>query len=242
VKDNTDGAGSQNAELNLTPFQQLTGQWDGIYQAFENGKPFGDAAEANLKLEANGSFLLTLKNPDAPSATGEWSEFQGRSLILKLSGSTIPRIGSSGKLIETTYELLRSSLRVATENFELKLSKRTDAPDDTPDGTSPNPRILGNWVCSSAAGRATNMVIYDNGKFSLTSRAAGERVFLAAGTYLIPGGSSSTLNLIPHEVTDPLPRGSYFQFTQSQGDNRLWLKAMSPDQEKDLGSCDYVIN
>jgi len=242
VKDNDDGAGSQNPDLNLSPFEQLTGQWDGIYQAIENGKPFGEAAEANLKLEANGSFLLSLKNPGAPSATGEWSEFQGRSLILKISGSTIPRIGSSGKLIEATYELLRSSLRIATENFELKLSKITEAPDDTPDGNSPNPRILGNWACSSAAGRVTNIVIYNNGRFSLTSRAASERVFLASGTYLIPGGSSSTLNLMPHEVTDPLPRGSYFQFTTAPGRSALWLKSMSPDQDKDLGPCEHVIN
>jgi|LakMenEpi03Aug12_release.lakeMendotaPanAssembly.Ray.scaffolds.fasta_scaffold13822_12 hypothetical protein len=242
VKDNNDGAGSQNPDLNLSPFEQLTGQWNGLYQAIENGKPFGDAVEAILTLESNSSFLLSLKNPDTASATGEWSEFQGRSLIFKISGSTIPRIGSSGKLIETTYELLDSSLRVATENFELKLTRKSETPGDTPDGSTPNPRILGNWTCRTAAGRATNMVIYNNGKFSLTSRAAGERVFLAAGTYLIPGGSSSTVNLIPHEVTDPLPRGSYFQFTQNQGDNRLWLKSMSPDQDKDLGPCDYVIN
>ena len=240
VKNNDDGSSGQNTDLNLSPYEQLTGHWNGIYRAIENGKPFGEAAEATLKLESNGSFLLTLKSPDAASATGDWNEFQGRSLILKISGSTIPRVGSSGKLVETAYELLSSSLRIATDNFELKLAKQVENPGDRPGENRPDPRILGNRICNSASGRSTNIVLYDNGRFSLTSRAGNERVFLASGKFVVIEGY--TLNLVPSNVTDPLPKGSYFQLTTAPGRSELWLKSMTQNKDTNLGRCEHVVD
>ncbi len=241
VRDNDDNKGSENGDLNLTPFEQLRGEWNGTYSAIENGRPHGEAVEATLKLEPNGAFLLTLHNNDSARVLGDWSEFQGRSLILKISGSTIPRVGSSGKIIEPTYLLLASSLRILNEQFELKLTKREETPHEHPGGNSPDTRVIGNWRCKSEAGRTTNLVLYGNWDFSLTSIAPGERLFLASGAMRNPQGS--VLNLYPSNVTDPLPVGSYFQLTTAPGQSQLLLRSdVEAQQSTSLGACVHAEN
>ena len=241
VRDNDDNKGAENSDLNLTPLEQLRGEWSGIYSAIENGRPHGEAAEATLKLEANGTFLLTLNNNDTARVQGDWSEFQGRSLILKISGSTIPRIGSSGKIIEPTYSLIASSLRILNEQFELKLTKHEETPNEPPGGNSPDTRVIGNWRCKSETGRTTNLVLYGNWDFSLTSIAPGERLFLASGAMRNPQGS--ILNLYPSNVTDPLPVGSYFQLTTTPERSQLLLKSDVESQKStSLGACVHAEN
>ena len=236
VRDNDDNKGSENSNLNLSPLEQLRGEWVGIYSAIENGRPHGEAAEATLKLEANGAFLLALNNNGSERVLGEWSEFQGRSLILKISGSTIPRVGSSGKIIEPTYLLLASSLRILNEQFELKLTKRQETPSEPPGENSPDTKVIGNWRCKSETGRTTNLVLSVNWNFSLTSIAPGERLFLASGVIRNPQGS--ILNLYPSNVTDPLPVGSYFQLTTNPERSQLLLRSdVEAQQSTSLGVC-----
>jgi hypothetical protein len=235
VRDNDETRGEASEDLNLSPTEQLIGQWNGLYRALENGRPFGDATETNLQLNENGRFLLKLSSNDSAQALGDWSEFQGRSLIMKISGSTIPRFGVAGKLIEPSYELLGQSLRIAGENFEIKLSKKSEGSGGDTGGNRPDPRIRGAWICKTTSGRTTKLQVSNGSSFSLTSTTAGERMFLATGTVTAAENGISILR--PSRMSDPLPDGSFFQLEITSDRSELKLLSPKNDFNKTLGNC-----
>lgn len=234
ARDNNDG-GDGGTDLNLTPVEQLAADWTGLYRAVEDGKPSGEPHETTLRLLSNGIFSLTLNDNEAARAEGEWSEFQGRSLILKISGSTIPRIGVAGKLIEPSYELLGSSLKITNDKFELKLYKRSGSGDSNGGSNQPNPGIIGQWRCKSSADRSTSIILSNTNTFRLTSLAPNEQIFFASGSFQTE--QSSILILKPSKTSAPLAEGSFFQLVMSSTKGELSLISTDTGNKKELGSC-----
>jgi hypothetical protein len=234
VRDNDKPSDSGGTDLQLSPFEQLVGEWSGIYRAIENDKPFGDASEAYMKLGADGIFSLTLNGQEDARVIGQWSEFQGRSLIMKIQGSSVPRIGSSGKLIEPFYEVQGSNLRISDLKFELKLTRKIDKPGDTPSST-PATGIFGSWSCSDNGGRQTLIKLSNDNSFGLTSTKEGERLFLASGRFADEGNSG--IKMTPNQTSDRLPDQSYFQLKFVAGKGELKLKSDLANIEISLGAC-----
>lgn len=234
VRDNNDG-GDGGSDLNLTPTEQLAADWTGLYRTVDDGKPSGEPQETTLRLLSNGTFILTLNGNEAARVEGEWSEFQGRSLILKISGSSIPRIGVAGKLIEPSYDLLGSSLKITNDKFELKLYKRPGGDDSNGGSNQPNPGIIGQWRCKSSADRTTSIVLSNNNTFRLTSLARNEQMFLASGSFQTE--QSSVLILNPSKTSAPLAEGSFFQLVMSTTRGELSLMSTDGRNQKELGNC-----
>ena len=233
TREGNDRGNDNTPSLNLTPFEQLTGQWSGIYRGLDSGKPLGDAVAATMNLLADGAFNMSLDSDPSARVEGSWAEFQGRSLILKISGSTIPRIGISGKVVEPAYELLGSSLRVTTENFELKLAKKsTDSSSPT---NGDHSRFDGTWLCDDGGGRKTKLAITEDKTFTLASQRAGERIFVSQGTVL--SREPALFHLIPSSSSDPLPEGSFFEFQLAAGKAELRLNKGQPTQIAKIGIC-----
>ncbi len=234
VRDNDKPNDSSGPDLQLSPFEQLVGEWSGIYRAIENDKPFGDASEALMKLGADGSFNLNLNSQDEARVVGQWNEFQGRSLIIKIQGSSVPRIGSAGKLIEPIYEMQGSNLRISDSKFELKLTRKTDKPGDTP-SSNPTTGVLGSWSCSNNDGRRVLIKLSNDNSFGLTSTKEGERLFLASGRFSDEGGAG--IKLTPTQTSDRLPDQSYFQLKFVSGKGELRLKSDVANVDTTLGVC-----
>jgi len=234
VRDNDKPNDSSGPDLQLSPFEQLVGEWSGIYRAIESDKPFGDASEAVIKLSADGTFNLTLNGQENARVIGQWSEFQGRSLIMKIQGSSVPRIGSAGKLIEPIYEMQGINLRISDLKFELKLTRKADKPGETPNSTPPT-GIFGSWSCSDSDGRQTLIKLSNDNSFSLSSTKEGERLFLASGRLSDEG--SAGLRLTPSQTSDRLPDQSYFQLKFMAGSGELKLKSDTTNIDTRLGVC-----
>lgn len=234
-QDNNRGEAPTNVDLNLSPFEQLSGSWNGIYRPLSQGQPVEDAAEASMKLNIDGAFQITLKDTSGAEVLGEWSEFQGRSLIMKIRGSSIPRIGSAGKLLEPSYELRGQSLRVSTELFELKLTKNTPDSGDNSGGSRPDMGSLGSWSCESADGRVTSIKLASDSTFSMTSLKSGERLFLATGNFA--NQSPQIFILTPTSVSDQLPNGSFFQLKVEAMKGLLTLMVHPERQIFSFGTC-----
>jgi len=231
--DKNQGNGSQSQDLELTPSEQLVGDWNGIYRALENGKPIGDASEARMSLSPEAGFSIKLGAGDALTM-GEWSEFQGRSLILKISGSSIPRIGAAGKIIEPSYDLQGTNLHISNEFFELKLTKKSGE-SDSPSGDKPPTGSLGSWKCDDGLGRQTKLQLSQSNAFSLVSSKPGERLFYASGK--VVSIQANVMKLVPSSVSDPLPTGSYFQFTRQANNSELVFIPESEGKNTSLGTC-----
>lgn len=234
VRDNDKPNGSTEPDLQLSPFEQMVGEWSGIYRAIESDKPFGDASEAVLKLGADGTFNLTLNGQEDARVIGQWSEFQGRSLIMKIQGSSVPRIGSAGKLIEPIYEMQGSNLRISDLKFELKLTRKTANPGETPSSTPPT-GIFGSWNCADNNGRQTLIKLSNDNSFALSSTKVGERLFLASGKFSDDGVSGITMT--PNQTSDRLPDQSYFQLRFMAGKGELKIRSDIANTETILGTC-----
>ncbi len=234
VRDNDKPENKDGADLQLSPFEQLVGEWAGIYRAIENEKPFGDASEAVMKLGADGVFNLTLNGQEDARVVGQWNEFQGRSLIMKIQGSSVPRIGSAGKLIEPIYEMQGSNLRISDLKFELKLTRKTDKPGETPSSTPPT-GVFGSWNCADNNGRQTLIKLSSDNSFGLSSTKVGERLFLASGKLSDEGVSG--IILTPNQTSERLPDQSYFRLRFMAGKGELKLRSDISNTETSLGAC-----
>ena len=211
-KDDKDQEKSGQTPLSLSPFEQLSTEWTGIYRALEDGKPMGDASGCRVVFSQDGTFSIKLDEDASAKVEGQWSEFQGKTLILRISGSSMPRVGSSGKVIEPSYELLGSSLRVSSQSFELKLTKKSGSVQQptAPGGTS---TFTGAWTCSNTDNRKSKILITESWDFKLSSVRQNERAFVSQGKAGIT--DAATLKLTPTASSDPLPTGAYFELRQA---------------------------
>ena len=228
-----DQAGSApGPTLPLTASEQLLGEWSGIYRGIDGGKPVGEPAEINLIFDANGTLMMVLKDSSAARLEGHWQEFQGRSLIISVTASTMPRVGTTGKLIETPYELLGTSLLIGNSFFEIKASKRTTSDHAIPGQTETG--LFGQWICASSNDRKTIVSLAAPADFTLSSSKPGERLFVAKGT--IAADEESGLRLVPTSVSDPIEEGAYFKL--SGGDTKAQLMySMGNRGSISLGNC-----
>ncbi len=234
VKDDKKKPGTDTpAPLSLTPFEQLTGEWVGIYRTLESGKASGEALSASLSFSENGDFALSLDSNSTARVEGQWNEFQGKTLILRITGSSIPRIGSSNQVAEPKYELLGSSLLISTDSYELKLGKKA-APATAQGPGGWHTTFVGSWVCVGEGQIKTTLLITDSADFKLSSVRKNERAFIAVGK-LSPSDSSS-LNLVPSASSDPLPEGAYFELRLNGASAELFLDRKDSSQAK-LGHC-----
>jgi hypothetical protein len=122
-KDEKDGGGGNGDSPGapLTAFEQITGNWNGIYVAISDGKPFGEWQPISASFRADGGFSLTLDNDSAATVTGKWTQFQGTSMIWTISDSTISPIGTRGQVVQPNYALEGRGLRISADKFEIKL-------------------------------------------------------------------------------------------------------------------------
>jgi uncharacterized protein YceK len=221
------------APITLTPFEQMTGEWVGIYHTIDEGKPLGEAQSLTASFRENGQFTLAMDSDASARVEGYWNEFQGKSLILRISGSSISRVGSAGKVAEPTYELSGSSLRIASEAYELKLSKK-------PGPTSPESPggwhsvFMGTWVCLAASHRKTTIVISEPGDFKLSSVLGNERTFIALGK--VNPKDSNSVQLTATSSSDPVEEGASFDLQQSSKSTELFFTRKNLTQSL-LGSC-----
>jgi hypothetical protein len=231
--DKNNGSGQAAPPLELSAFEQLTGEWVGIYRALEAGKPIGDASSASAALKDNGDFAISLDADATARVEGQWNEFQGKSLLLKVTGSSMPRISVSGKVVEPAYELLGSSLRITGEAFELKLSKKS-APTGPQGPGGAQSSFVGTWTCEGASQRKTSLVISGSDEFKLSSVRPNERIFIAQGK--ASASASGGLKLVPVSSSDPLPEGAFFEIRQSNASTEIFLHRDDTKQFR-LGQC-----
>ncbi|MEI6399413.1 MAG: hypothetical protein WCO71_11645, partial [Pseudomonadota bacterium] len=211
-KDEKDGNGNgAPPPVGLSPFEQITGDWTGIYAALSDGKPIGNWLPISANFHGDGNFILRLENDDTAVVSGEWSQFQGASMIWKIGESTISPIGVKKQVVQPNFALEGSSLRINSEGFEIRLpgKRNNDTPQDGPMSESLG---TGSWNCE-AAGRQSKVVLDENHEFRLSSVSQGERAFVARGASSLT--SDSIMTLTPRFVSDALPEGSYFELRQT---------------------------
>ena len=219
--------------VSLTPFEQMTGEWIGIYRAIDEGKPLGEAQSLTASFRENSQFTMTLDADASARVEGYWSEFQGKSLILRVSGSSISRIASAGKVAEPTYELLGSSLRIASTTYELKLSKKQAGPSpESPGGW--HSMFMGTWMCLGQSQRKTTIVISEPADFKLSSILGNERTFIALGKVSL--SDSNSIELTASSSSDPLEDGASFALQQSSASTELLFTRKNLAKSK-LGNC-----
>jgi hypothetical protein len=193
----------------LTPSEQLVGDWYGLYRTLEGSQPFGDPSEVRLNFTSNGLVTILLQDASGARVEAEWQEFQGKSLIMTVTNSTMPRIGTAGKLLEISYELAGQSLILGNDAFQIKAAKRSST-NNPPSGPT-TPQYWGQWRCDGAGGRATHIKLQEPSDFTLSSVAPGERVLLVKGTASLD--DSKDLRLSPVATSDHLGQGAYFKLS-----------------------------
>ena len=234
VKDGkTNPVAGASSPISLTPFEQLTGEWVGIYRTLDSGKPTGEALSAKLTFNENGDFSFVLDSDLTARVEGQWTEFQGKTLILRVTGSSIPRIGSSSKVVEPKYELLGSSLLISSDAYELKLGRKA-APTtpQSPGGWHSN--FVGNWTCRGTAQRNSTVLISDAAEFKLSSVRPNERAFIAVGN--LSPSATAALILMPTSSSDAIPAGSSFELRQTGSSYELFFNRADLTQSN-LGDC-----
>jgi hypothetical protein len=193
-------------DYGLTPSEQLAGEWRGIYRTLEDGKPIGDPSEIIIQFSPKGSMTLQLKDTPDARLDGRWQEFLGKSLVVSVDNSTIPRIAVAGKMLEWAYELQGDSLMIRNEVFQIKATKQGTV--GTPPLGQPSEGIWGQWQCENSGSRKTYLQLKEPAEFNLSSVASGERIFLAKGSISVSG--SSDYRLTPSTASTPIASDAYF--------------------------------
>jgi hypothetical protein len=126
------------------------------------------------------------------------------------------------------------NLRISDLKFELKLTRKTDKPGETPNSTPPT-GIFGSWNCADKNGRETLIKLSNDNSFALSSTKVGERLFLASGNFSDEGVSG--IIMTPSQTSDSLPDQSYFQLRFMAGKGELKLRSDVANTETILGAC-----
>jgi hypothetical protein len=228
--DNT--AGTQDP-MQLSPAEQLTADWNGIYRSISNNVPSSEPLEATARFTADRQFEITLQQDQTARVVGTWSEFQGKNLILKITGSTISPIGATGKIVEANFDLLGENLRIYSPTFDLRLTKESSSKPSDSAGTA-NHFFQANWSCNDGAGRTTRVFIDEKWHFKLSTIRTGERAFVAEGD--LSSVSEDLAQLKIQSSSDPLAQGSLFEFRRNTNNTTLILtRPESPSLN--LGTC-----
>jgi hypothetical protein len=228
-----DKNGGNGPNYPLTPSEQLVGDWFGIYRTMEDGKPIGDPSEVRLEFASNGILTMSLQDTSDAHVDGRWQEFQGKSLIITVTSSTMPRIGTAGKLSEFPYELQGTSLFIGNSTFQIKASKR--AAENTPSPGPPTSQYWGQWRCEGTGGRTTHLKLQEPGDFTLSSVAPGERVFLAKGA--IAANDALEIRLNPSAVSEPIAKGAYFKLIYRDSAKAQLVYSHDATRSISLGNC-----
>jgi hypothetical protein len=227
------GSGTDREGLTLSPFEQISTEWSGSYKALNEGESFGEVSFVTANFSASNEFVMTVDGDASGKVEGRWSEFQGKNLILRITGSNISRIGSAGKIVEPLYELTGQSLRISSPNFEMKLTRQSSAETGQSPGSKPS-FFSGSWICDDGRNRKTKILIDDSTNYQLSSLRQPERAFTAQGkTNLI---SSDILKLTADITSDAVAPGSYFELHKRDQNSELTFHR--PDLEGiNFGRC-----
>jgi hypothetical protein len=229
-KDDKNSSGGATP-LPLTAAEQISGEWNGIYRGMVDGRPSSDAYVVNANFSSDGKFQIVNPNDVSAFVRGNWNEFQGKSLLLSVSESSIPKIGLAGALIEASYDLVGSQLRFGSATFEVKLSKKAVSTPADPVSS----KIFGKWRCKSGDNRVSVLELLESSEFRLSSQGRGERVFIAKGA--IESSSGNSFRLITRQSSDPVPSGSVFIF-EINGELGTLRFSRSDNTSVDLGTCE----
>lgn len=217
----------------LSLFEQLSAEWVGSYKAMNDGKVIGEPSLAQATFAGDGTFRIAVQGEAIGGVEGQWNEFQGETLILRIVKSDISRIGSPGKIVEPLYELIGSGLRVMGANFELNLTRKSQSTDG-PGSASGKTKFIGGWICDDGLGRKTKMVVTDSDTYLLSSVKANERIFTSEGKATLQNADS--LKLTADVTSDPLAPDSFFVL--EPGGDRLELKLNRPGSDPvSFGIC-----
>jgi hypothetical protein len=231
--DKAPGEGGSQEQLQLSTSEQIMAEWSGVYNALSAGEPVSETFAAKASFTADYQFEISLENNPSAKVVGTWNEFQGKTLILKISGSTISAVGSAGKIVETDLDLTGAALRIRNKNFDLRLSKKTTS---IPSGDPVAGRhfFSGSWLCDNGAGRRTKISIDDDNNFKLSSVRATERAFVATGDLSEVAEARAVLSV--SSSSDPLADGSYFELTKDGSNAQLMLSSPNSPPLR-LGKC-----
>jgi hypothetical protein len=233
-KDEKGDSGNGATPPALTSFEQITGDWTGIYVALSDGKPFGDWQPINASFEVDGKFKMTLENDNAASVAGEWSQFQGTSMIWKITESTISPLGLKNQVVQPDYALEGNGLRIKSNQFEIRLPRKRNQ-DASTGGGAKESLGPGAWSCMGlGTDRESKIIIGDNHEFSLSTIRQGERAFVARGVSALR--SETSMILTPQTVSDQIADQSYFELRVLNG-NVVLIYIKSASSETVLGKC-----
>lgn len=230
--DKDSDSGSQNP-LQLSTAEQLMSDWNGVYNTLSDGEPSGDPMAAIATFKADYQFEIMLEQDANAKVTGTWSEFQGKTIILKILGSTMSSIGAAGKIVEADFDLIGNSLRVQNKSFILRLSKKASTTPTTP-GSGDGQIFSGSWSCDDGVGRTSKITFDDQSNYKLITIRSGERALLATGS--VANTADGEVGLKITSSSDPMESGSSFILRKIATGAQLFLSSGSGPMI-DLGKC-----
>jgi hypothetical protein len=207
-KDSNKGDEGQQP-LQLTATEQIIGEWSGVYRGLEGGQPSSDAYMVNLSFGSDGKFSLSNPNDASAIVRGSWSEFQGKSLLLSISESTIPKIGVASTLIEVAYDLVGTQLKFGNLSFEVKIAKKQVSNPTEPT----NATLIGKWACDSSQQRISAVEFKEGSEYRLSTQGRGERIFISKGSVEVDSDKSLRLSIA--QSSERVAQGSIFKFAIS---------------------------
>lgn len=220
--------------LQLSPSEQISAEWSGIYRNLTSNGPDSEALAASAKFSEDGQFEIFLEQDRNAKVIGTWSEFQGKTLIFKITGSTLSSIGSAGKIVEANFEIIGENLRIYSQNFDLRLLRKvvSNPSENRPGGIAHF--FQATWACNDGNGRKTMISIDEKWHFKLISVRANERAFVAEGE--VGGISDEQARLQIASSSDPVAANSFFELRRSSS---LTLLTLSRPETAviNLGGC-----
>lgn len=138
------------------PNAWLGGSWLGTYQ-LKNDDPETTSLTAKFAPveERSGNFSLTLPERDGAIVTGQYQDFAGTSLLLKIGDSSVSNIGNKGSTTTIDYDLIGNALKITNERVLIRLVRENTGGGGGGGGTTEIPTpdgVFGHWNCADENG------------------------------------------------------------------------------------------
>lgn len=223
-KDENDGG---TAPLALTGAAALVGAWNGVYKSLDNEAKVVSIHPVELSFLEDGDFSWALTDDITAKVTGNWREFQGKSLFLTVQSSTISTIRAKKEIQEVWYEITGSTISIKDSSYEIVGTRTVSGGDVT--GES---KIAGHWICDQG-GLVTRLHIAENFTWRATMKSTNGGLGVLAGHGRSEGAGAVTLLITSSNYEVRQNSALVFSLAGTGGK----LESKHGDSIEPLGTC-----